>query len=228
MATPEQLRRLRIVLAIRLPIGLSLLLGVLLLVAGTVGYWQAWMVITALLLSAGTVGIVMLRLDPDFLLHRLQFREREPVQKRIMGVSGVAFAAAMIVPGLDVRLGWSDVPDWVCVAALACFLASYGFTLWVFATNRYASRIIEVQQGQKVIDSGPYAVVRHPMYLGQIVLFPSFLLALGSWWAALLGSLIVVPLVLRIRNEELVLRRDLPGYTAYCQRTRYRLFPGIW
>jgi protein-S-isoprenylcysteine O-methyltransferase Ste14 len=228
MADAEQLRKLRTIIAIRVPIAIAVLLGILLAASGTVGYWQAWVVCGTCLSLLVTVGGHLLRTDPDFLMHRLQFRERESAQKRITGFTGPAFLGALLVPALDVRLGWSSVPAWVSVLALAFFLASYALVIWVFKTNRYASRIIEVQPGQQVIDTGPYAVVRHPMYAAQVVMYPAFMLALGSWWAALLGVAIAFPLVLRIRNEEAVLSRELPGYEAYCQRTRYRLIPKVW
>jgi protein-S-isoprenylcysteine O-methyltransferase Ste14 len=107
-------------------------------------------------------------------------------------------------------------------------LAAYACVLWVFHTNRYASRIVEVQPGQTVISTGPYAAVRHPMYASQLVMLPALMLALGSWWSAALTLSIIVPLVLRIRNEEDVLRRNLAGYVEYCEKVRYRLIPGIW
>jgi protein-S-isoprenylcysteine O-methyltransferase Ste14 len=213
---------------IRVLTGIAALLGILLAVSGRVGYWQAWMVGGTLLVVVSAVGVYFFRTDPDFLARRLQFREKEPAQKRIVRSYSVIFLVALLLPALDVRLGWSSVPAWVCVLALGVFLATYAIVLWVFNTNRYASRIVEVQPGQKVIDSGPYAIVRHPMYASQLVMFPSFMLALGSWWAALLSVGIVFPLVSRIRNEEAVLRRDLPGYQAYCEQTRYRLIPRVW
>jgi protein-S-isoprenylcysteine O-methyltransferase Ste14 len=135
---------------------------------------------------------------------------------------------ALVLPPLDVRFGWSRLPAPACVAGYAVMLAAYAFVLWVFRTNRYASRIVEVQPGQTVIATGPYAMVRHPMYASQIVMLPAFMIALGSLWTASLVLLIVIPLVLRIRNEEDVLRRELAGYGEYCEKVRYRLIPGVW
>lgn len=228
MASDEDLGKLRRIIAIRAPIGTAALLGALLAISGTAGYWQAWAACGTILLMLLIIGTYFLRRDPDFLLHRLQFREKEPAQKRVVRSYSLIFLVALLLPALDVRFGWSSVPAWVCVLALAVFLAAYVFVLSVFKANRYASRIVEVQPGQQVIDTGPYAIVRHPMYAAQLVMFPAFMLALGSWWAALLSAGIVFPLASRIRNEEAVLRRDLPGYQAYCDRTRYRLFPYVW
>lgn len=215
-------------IAIRALTGILALLGILLAVSGTAGYWQAWMVCGTLLVVMSGVGVYFLRTDPDFLRSRLQFREKEPAQKRVVRSYSLIFIAALLLPALDVRFGWSSVPAWGCIGAYAVFLAAYAFALWVFKTNRYASRIIEVQPGQRVIETGPYAIVRHPLYASQLVLFPALMLALGSWWAALLSAAVVFPLVSRIRNEEAVLRRDLPGYQAYCDTTRWRLVPHVW
>lgn len=228
MVSDEDRRKLTLIILIRVPIGIAALLAVLLAIAGTVGYWQAWAVCGTMLLMFLVIGTYFLRTDPDFLLHRLQFREREPAQKRVVRSYSLIFIAALLLPAFDARFGWSSVPAWVCVLALAVFLAAYAFVLWVFKINRYASRIVEVQPGQRVVDAGPYAIVRHPMYACQVVMFPAFMLALGSWWAVFLSAGIVFPLISRIRNEEAVLRRDLPGYQAYCDTTRYRLIPYVW
>jgi protein-S-isoprenylcysteine O-methyltransferase Ste14 len=228
VASDEDLRTLRLIIAIRVPFGIAALLAALLAISGTAGYWQAWAICGTIFFMFLVIGTYFLRTDPDFLLHRLQFREREPTQKRVVRSYSLIFIVALFLPALDVRFGWSSVPAWVCVLALAVFLAAYAAVLWVFKTNRYASRIVEVQPGQQVVDSGPYAIVRHPMYASQLVMFPAFMLALGSWWAALLSAGIVFPLVSRIRNEEAVLRRELPGYQAYCDKTRYRLVPYVW
>jgi protein-S-isoprenylcysteine O-methyltransferase Ste14 len=215
-------------LAVRVPLGIAALTGALLAVAGTVRYWQAWTMCATLILVGLAVGAYFFHTDPDFLLHRLQFREKEQAQQRIVRLYSLLFFLALLLPALDIRLGWSSVPAGVSIGALVVFLLTYGFVLWVFKTNRLASRIIEVQPSQQVVDTGPYALVRHPMYAAQIVMFPAFMLALGSWWAAVASAGLVVPLVMRIRNEEAVLRRDLPGYQAYCEKTRFRLIPQVW
>lgn len=213
---------------LKFPIGIAAFLSALLAAAGTIDYWQAWAVSGTLLLAGFMVGVHFLKADPDFLIHRFQFREKEKIQRKIVVLTDVFFLAVFMLPGLDHRFGWSHVPAWLSLFSLALFLAGYAFIISVFTINRYASRIIEVQQGQKVITTGPYAIVRHPMYAAQILLFPSFLLSLGSWWACLLSALIVIPLVLRIRNEENVLSKELPGYREYCEKTQYRLLPHIW
>jgi protein-S-isoprenylcysteine O-methyltransferase Ste14 len=155
-------------------------------------------------------------------------REKEPVQKQIILVAGIVFVGAFIVPGLDWRWGWSQAPAGLILLANGVILLSYFFLLWVFKTNSYASRIIEVEQNQPVISTGPYAIVRHPMYLAVLVLYGFSPLALGSFWAIIPTSLLIFVLVARIQNEELVLRRDLPGYIAYTEKIKYRLIPGVW
>ena len=158
----------------------------------------------------------------------MQTREWEPAQRRIIGLSLLWFILAFVLPGLDQRWGWSDVPVPVVIAADLLVLLGYGLIILVFRENQYASRTVQVEQGQQVIRSGPYARVRHPMYLGAILMYLASPLALGSYWA-LLPALLVVPiLVARIANEEKVLERDLPGYREYEQDVRYRLLPGIW
>ena len=228
MDRAQDVIRLRRVLYLRLPICLAALLALWLAAAGDTGYWQAWTVAATLLAVVLAVGTLFIRTDPDFLLHRLQFREKEAAQKKVVRIFNLLFVVVLVLPGLDIRFGWSRLPAWLSFAGLALMLVAYSFVIWVFRTNRYASRIIEVQAGQAVISSGPYAVVRHPMYAAQLVLFPAWMLALGSWWGAALVAWIVLPLVLRIRNEEEVLRKDLPGYAEYCGRVHYRLVPGVW
>jgi protein-S-isoprenylcysteine O-methyltransferase Ste14 len=138
------------------------------------------------------------------------------------------FILAFILPGLDRRFGWSDVPVPVVLAADLLVLLGYGIVVLAFRENQYASRTVQVEQGQKVIATGPYALVRHPMYLGAMLMYAASPLALGSYWA-LIPALVIVPiLVVRIVNEEQVLERELPGYPEYRQATRYRLLPGIW
>jgi protein-S-isoprenylcysteine O-methyltransferase Ste14 len=158
----------------------------------------------------------------------MQMREREHAQRRIISLSLLWFVLAFVLPGLDRRFGWSDVPMPVVIAADLLVLLGYGLIVLVFRENQYASRTVRVEQGQRVITTGPYAWVRHPMYLGVTVMYLASPVALGSWWALLPALLIVPILVARILNEEQVLERELPGYREYEQRTRRRLVPGVW
>jgi len=228
MADARDIARLKRVMLIRVPVALVVLLAIWLTAAGTLWYWQAWAMTGTFLVLVFLVGTYYLRVDPDFLVHRIQAREKEAAQKRVVRIWTPLTIVLILLPAFDTRFGWSQVPAPACVAGLLLMLAAYAFVIWVFRTNRYASRTIEIQAGQIVISSGPYAVVRHPMYAAQLVFFPALLVALGSWWVAAGSALIVVPLVLRILNEEDVLRRELPGYAHYCARVRYRLLPGVW
>jgi len=228
MVEAKDIARLRRLVYGRLPIALAGLLAVWLIAAGTARYWQAWLVACTFLILLLSVGTFFIARDPEFLLRRVQFRETEAAQRKVMRIWSVLSVGMLVLPALDVRFGWSRVPAPACLAGYAVMLAAYAFVLWVFRTNRYASRIVEVQPGQTVISTGPYAVVRHPMYSSQLVMLPALMVALGSWWSAALTLSIVVPLVMRIRNEEEVLRRDLAGYGDYCGKVRYRLLPGVW
>jgi protein-S-isoprenylcysteine O-methyltransferase Ste14 len=155
-------------------------------------------------------------------------REKEAEQRLIVKLSYIPFVLAFLLPGFDKRFGWSNVPVGVVVIADIFVLLGYGVVFLALRENRYASRIIEVEQGQTVISSGPYAVVRHPMYLGTLPLYTLSPLALGSYWAMIPAILIIPFIVARIRNEESVLGRELKGYKEYMQKTKYRLVPGIW
>jgi protein-S-isoprenylcysteine O-methyltransferase Ste14 len=155
-------------------------------------------------------------------------RERERTQKGVIGLSMIFLLAAFIVPGLDRRWGWSVMPWWVVVAADLLVLLGYAIIFRVFRENQFTSRTIQVEQGQQVISTGPYAAVRHPMYVGVLVFYLASPIALGSWWAFLPTLTFIPILVVRILNEEQVLERDLPGYREYKLKTRYRLLPGIW
>jgi protein-S-isoprenylcysteine O-methyltransferase Ste14 len=155
-------------------------------------------------------------------------REKEAVQRKIVSLTYLYFLTAFILPGLDVRFGWSNVPPFVSIIANAFFFAGYMVFFWVLVTNSFVSRVVEVESGQKVISSGPYALVRHPMYSGVIIMYLASPVALGSYWALIPAVLIVPLLVARIYNEEQVLQNDLPGYVEYLQKVKYRLLPGIW
>jgi protein-S-isoprenylcysteine O-methyltransferase Ste14 len=155
-------------------------------------------------------------------------KEKEAVQKLIVKILFVCTLLIFLLPGFDRRFGWSNVRFEFVIAANIVVFLGYGFVFLVFRENSYASGIIEVENGQEVITSGPYVIVRHPMYLGVAVMFLFTPVALGSYWALMPAVLIIPVLMARIRNEEKVLEKELKGYQEYLQRTKYRLIPGIW
>ena len=212
----------------RLVVGIPTIFAVLFIPAGTLAYWEAWLYLAVILIPFAFVVVYLFRHSPELLARRMHTREKETTQSRVIWLSLFYFLLIFILPGLDHRFGWSDVPMWLVLAADGIVLAGYGIIVLVFRENRYASRVVEVAQGQQVIDTGPYAVVRHPMYVGTLLMYFLTPLALGSYWALLPATLILPLLIVRIRNEETVLTRDLVGYAAYMQRTRYRLVPYIW
>ena len=196
--------------------------------AGTWNYWQAWMFMGTLLLVATINILYLLKNDPALLERRMRMREREGQQRKIIGVSLIFFLLSYLLPGFDQRYDWSQMPAWVAILGDVIVVAGFLFVLWVFKTNTYTSRIVEVEAGQKVISSGPYAIVRHPMYVGAFLVYAASPLALGSYWAVLPGLMILPVLIFRILDEEKLLLRDLPGYREYTQKVKYRLLPGIW
>jgi len=200
----------------------------LFLPAGTFKYWQAWVWLGTLFIPMGISLIYLLKLDPKLLERRTRTNETHPEQRRIILASVVYLIVVFIIPGFDVRNGWSNVPAWLCLTADGVVLGSYILYVFVLRTNTYASRVIEVEQGQQVISSGPYALVRHPMYLAMIMMMTATPLALGSYWAMLPSVLFIALLAARAKNEEELLQKELKGYTEYMQKTRYRLFPGVW
>jgi len=208
----------------RILILIPVLLAMFLLPAGTFAYWEAWLYLAVLLTPMFLVLFYLLKNDPGLLERRMRMREKEREQKLIIKISYVYF----LLPGFDKRFGWSDVPVAVVIAADLLVLLGYGIFFLVLKENSYASRIVEVEQEQEVISSGPYAIVRHPMYLGVSLMYILTPLALGSYWAMIPSLLIIPLLVVRIMNEESVLRRDLTGYPQYMQKTKYRFLPGIW
>jgi protein-S-isoprenylcysteine O-methyltransferase Ste14 len=196
--------------------------------AGTLDYWQAWVYIAIVFVPASLVMLYFLRTDPEFLERRFRTREKEAKQQLVIKLAGVVFIAGFLIPGVDRRFGWSSVPLWLVLAADIAVLLSYFLVFLVFRENSYAGRTIEVEKGQKVISTGPYSVIRHPMYIGMIIMYMATPIALGSYWALPAFLLIVPVLILRILNEEEVLMRELPGYKEYCAKTRYRLVPFVW
>ncbi len=225
---PEDTVGLRKVVLTRFLGAFVILALVLFLPAGSLGYWQAWVYLGVLFVPLVFVVAYFLKRDPGFLERRMRVREKEKTQKRIQVLGAAIFFLGFLVPGVDHRFGWSSVPVPVVLGADAVVFFSYLFIFLVFRENSYASRVIEVEAGQQVIATGPYALVRHPMYLGVILMFLATPLALGSFWALAVFIMLPVFLIIRIRNEEEVLIRELPGYEEYCRKVKYRLFPLIW
>ena len=213
---------------VRLVVGMPMIGALFFLPAGTFNYWQAWAWLATLFIPMGISLVYLLKIDPKLLERRVRTEETRPEQRRIIMASVVYLLVIFILPGFDFRYGWSNVPVWLCIAADVVVLASYILYILVMKTNTYASRVIEVEQGQQVITSGPYALVRHPMYLSMIMMMTASPLALGSYWAALPSFLFILLLAARAKNEEELLQKELAGYSEYMQKTRYRLFPGVW
>lgn len=206
-----------------------LLAGLLLFVpVGTIHYWNAWLLIGILFVPMFFAGIVMLFRSPDLLRKRLNAKETESEQKQVIAWSGLMFLAAFVLAGLNFRFKWIVMPDWLVWLAAALFLFAYLLYAEVLRENVWLSRTIEVQENQKVIDTGLYGVVRHPMYMVTLLLFLSMPLVLGSPLSFLI-MLAYIPLIARrIRNEEKVLAEGLEGYEEYRMRVKYRLIPFIW
>jgi protein-S-isoprenylcysteine O-methyltransferase Ste14 len=204
------------------------LLALFFLPAGSFAYWEAWLYMFILFCPMGLVLVYFLKYEPDLLARRLQFREKVAEQALIVKLSYLPFLIAFILPGFDKRFGWSNVPAGVIIVTDILVLLSYGFLFLVFRENRFASRIIEVTRGQTVISSGPYAIVRHPMYTSVALIYLLSPLALGSYWAIIPAAAVVPILVARIIGEERMLINELEGYTEYLEKVRYRLIPGIW
>lgn len=206
-----------------------LLMGLLLfLPAGTWRYPGGWRLCGLLFIPMLMLGLILFLKAPDLLRKRLASKEKEETQKQVIGWSVMMFIAGFVVAGLDFRFGWSRMPGWVTAAASVVLLVSYGLYAEVMRENAYLSRTVEIQENQKVIDTGLYGIVRHPMYMASTLLFLSMPLVLGSWWAFVIFLLYPALMVRRIRNEEAVLEEGLPGYTAYKQKVRCRMIPFLW
>lgn len=208
---------------------LPIFLGLLVLFpAGTLNYWQVYVYIAVLVIPMIFVLSYFIKNDPLFLKRRMKGKEREKQQSKIVILSTIVFLAGYIISGLDRRFAWSDIPLNIIVVADIVILLGYLIIFFVFKQNSYASRIIEVDEDQQVISTGLYGIVRHPMYMGVIVMFIPTPIALGSYWGLIPFTLLPVSLVLRILNEEKVLSEKLKGYKEYCMKIRYRLIPFVW
>jgi protein-S-isoprenylcysteine O-methyltransferase Ste14 len=212
-------------------LGVIAMAALLFIPAGTFNYWQAWAFMAVFGGSSSVVTVYLARHDPQLLERRLSAgptAEKETTQKIIMSFAMLGFIALLVFPSLDYRFGWSPVPWYLSVIGDALVALGFLLTYFVIRENSYAASTIQVAEGQKVISTGPYAIVRHPMYAGVLPMLIGMPLALGSWWG-LWGLIIIIPtLIWRLLDEERFLHRNLPGYTEYTQKVRYRLIPQLW
>ncbi|MCV3205801.1 isoprenylcysteine carboxylmethyltransferase family protein [Mesorhizobium sp. YC-39] len=212
-------------------VGLLVLAVIIFVPAGTLAYWQGWAFLVVFTLSTNLIGVYLALRDPALLERRIKAgpgAENRPVQKGLITLAFAGAIALVIVSVFDYRFGWSYVPAWVSVFGNLLVALGLMIDLVVFRENSYGSSTIEKMEGQTVISTGPYALVRHPMYVGVLILVVGVPLALGSYWGLLFMLLNVPILVLRILDEEKMLRSELGGYTDYTRRVRYRLVPGLW
>lgn len=206
-----------------------ILIGLLIfLPAGTLAFWNGWLFMGILFVPMFAAGIVMMFKSPDLLRKRLNATETEGEQQLVIKLSGLMFLLGFVIAGLDHRFSWAALPDWIVYIAAGAFLLAYLLYAEVLRENMYLSRVIEVQENQKVIDTGLYGIVRHPMYSATLLLFLSIPLVLGSIVAFPIFLAYPVIIAKRIKNEEEVLEKELKGYTAYKARVRYKMIPFIW
>lgn len=206
-----------------------LLVGLLIfLPAGTLRYTYGWYFVALLFAPMLAVGIFMLFKAPEFLKKRLDAKEKQGTQKSVVAFSGLMFIAGFVVAGLDFRFGWSTMPPWVVLTASVLFLVAYALYAEVMRENAYLSRTIKVEKGQTVVDTGMYGIVRHPMYAVTILLFLMIPLVLGSWYALIAFVCYPAAIVVRLKDEEDLLTKELPGYAEYKQKVKHRILPFVW
>lgn len=206
-----------------------ILVGLLIfLPAGTIHFGKGWLLIGLLFAPMLVAGFVMLFKSPAFLEKRLDAKEKQSAQKGVLAGSALMFIGGFVVAGLDYRFGWSQMPTAVTIIASVLFLAAYALYAEVMRENAYLSRTIRVEEGQKVVDTGLYGIVRHPMYMATILLFLMMPIVLGSWYALIVFAFYPAIIVVRLKDEEALLSKELDGYTDYMQKVKYRLFPYIW
>ena len=209
-------------------LGLIFVALLLFIPAGTIYYWNGWLFIGLLFIPMFLLGVVLLIKAPDLLEKRLNDKEKEDDQKLVVALSLLMFLAGFILSAVDFRFGWSNVPIIVVILAAVILLVSYGMYAEVMRENQYLSRTVEVFEDQKVVDTGMYGIVRHPMYMTTVLLFLSIPLVLGSWIGFAIFMVYPFLLVKRIKNEEKVLEEGLEGYSEYKKKVKYRMIPFIW
>lgn len=208
--------------------GLLMVMLLIFLPAGTLTFTNGWLLIGLLFVPMLIAGFVMFFKSPEFLAKRLDAKEKQASQKGVLAFSALMFLAGFIVAGLDFRFGWSVMPEWVIIAASVLFLCAYALYAEVMRENAYLSRTVKVEAGQKVVDTGLYGIVRHPMYMATILLFLMIPLVLGSWYATPIFAFYPVIIIVRLKDEEELLTRELPGYAEYKQKVKNRMIPFIW
>lgn len=213
---------------IKLVLGIVLIGAMLFLPAWTFNYPGAWLFIALLFIPMIVMGVFLLARSPALLAKRLNGKEKERAQRGVLALSGLMFTLGFVLSALDFRFGWSEVPAWAVIAASVTFLVGYGIYAEVMRENAYLSRTVEVQEGQTVISTGLYGIVRHPMYLATLLMFLPMPLILGSLYGLIPFTLYPVIIVIRIINEERVLSNGLIGYKEYKLKIKYRLIPFIW
>lgn len=209
-------------------LGLVMVGLLIFLPAGTLDYANGWLLLGLLFGPMLIAGFLMLFKSPDFLAKRLDAKEKQATQKGVVALSGLMFIAGFVVAGLDHRFGWSQMPMAVVIVATVLFLLAYGLYAEVMRENAYLSRTIRVEEGQKVVDTGLYGVVRHPMYMATILLFLAMPLILGSWYALIVFAAYPAIIIVRLKDEEALLAQELEGYKAYKQKVKFRILPWIW
>lgn len=206
-----------------------LLVGLLIfLPAGTLVFAKGWLFMGLLFGPMFVAGLVMLAKSPEFLAKRLDVKEKRSAQQGVVKLSGLMFIAGFVVAGLDFRFGWSVMPRAVTVVAAVLFLLAYLLYAEVMRENAYLSRTIKVEEGQTLVSTGLYGIVRHPMYMATLLLFMVMPLVLGSWWALILFAFYPAIIISRLKDEEELLTRELAGYVAYKEKVKYRIIPFIW
>lgn len=208
-----------------------ILFALIFISAGTIDFWQGWLFCLSFWFSSFALGIYLIKYDRPLLERRMRFgpwEESRPIEKVLITLTFLMFVALVIVPALDHRFAWSRVPGVLVVIANLLMVATFGFFLVVLRANSFAASTITVEAGQRVVSSGPYAYVRHPMYAGAAVLVLAIPLALGSWWGLLVPVITAPVLIARILDEERALSAELPGYQDYLLAVPWRLIPLVW
>lgn len=227
MGVPDKIKLL-ISALIKYIFGVALVALMLFLPAGDFVYPNAWLFMALLFVPMLILGTWLYVANPALLASRIKNKEQRKEQKHVVALSGIIFISVFVLCGLDYRYDWSQVPRWIVCVASVLLLIGYAMYAEVMRENAFLSRTIEVQDGQQLIDTGLYAVVRHPMYSATIVMYLAIPLVLGSLWALLLMSFYPFVIVKRIQNEEQLLALELSGYSEYQKRVKYKIIPGIW